>query len=366
MCGICGIVNVGTGEPVSASVLKAMADTLVHRGPDDEGYFLKGPVGLAHRRLSIIDLEGGHQPLCNEDQSIWVVFNGEIYNFKELRDFLEKKGHIFKTQSDTEVIVHLYEEQGEACFQSLRGMFAIAIWDRSQRMVVLARDRVGKKPLFYSFDGGQLAFGSEMKALLAIPSMKREIDLEALCDYFSLLYVPVPKSIFKSIRKVRPGHYVVVSPKGLWEREYWDIDFSHPEEQSESQWCEQIVQTLQDAVQLRLISEVPLGAFLSGGIDSSSVVALMSQITGAPVVTTSIGFEEKEFNEIEFAREVAQQYHTRHYEEIVNPNAVGIAEKLAWFFDEPFADSSAVIASGFSHITCLPAASASTKMRGCQ
>ena len=201
-------------------------------------------------------------------------------------------------------------------------MFALAIWDRSKRSVILARDRVGKKPLFYSFDGGQLAFGSEMKALLAIPGMKREIDLEALSDYFSLLYVPAPKSIFTSIRKVMPGHYVVASPTGLSEREYWDIDFSQPEEQPEAEWCDQIVQTLREAVQLRLISEVPLGAFLSGGIDSSSVVALMSQITGGPVVTTSIGFQEKEFDEVKFAREVAQQYHTRHYEEIVKPDAV--------------------------------------------
>ncbi len=342
MCGICGIFNAGTGEPVSGSLLKNMADTLVHRGPDDEGFFFDGPVGLAHRRLSIIDVEGGHQPLSNEDQSIWVAFNGEIYNFQELRDFLEKKGHVFKTRSDTEVIVHLYEEQGEACFRSLRGMFALAIWDRPKRSVILARDRVGKKPLFYSFDGDQLAFGSEMKALLAIPGIKREIDLEALSDYFSLLYVPVPKSIFKAIRKVRPGHYVVVSPKGLRECEYWDIDFSQPEERSEAQWCDQIVQVLREAVQLRLISEVPLGAFLSGGIDSSSVVALMSQIAGAGVVTTSMGFQEKEFNEVEYAREVAQQYHTRHFEETVNPDAVGITEKLAWFYDEPFADSSAI------------------------
>ncbi|MCA9500499.1 MAG: asparagine synthase (glutamine-hydrolyzing), partial [Nitrospira sp.] len=342
MCGICGLFNIGSGEPVSTSILKNMADTLVHRGPDDEGFFFDGPVGLAHRRLSIIDVEGGHQPLCNEDQSIWVAFNGEIYNFRELRDYLEKKGHVFKTRSDTEVIVHLYEEQGEACFRSLRGMFALAIWDRPNRSVILARDRVGKKPLFYSFDGARLAFGSEMKALLAIPGIKREIDLEALSDYFSLLYVPAPKSIFQSIKKVRPGHYLVVSPKGLRECEYWDIDFSHPEERSEAQWCDQIVPVLREAVQLRLISEVPLGAFLSGGIDSSSVVALMSQITGEPVVTTSIGFQEKDFNEVEFAREVAQQYHTRHYEEIVKPDAVGITEKLAWFYDEPFADSSAV------------------------
>ncbi len=342
MCGICGVFNVGSGEPVSGTLLKNMADTLVHRGPDDEGFFFDGPVGLAHRRLSIIDVEGGHQPLCNEDQSIWVAFNGEIYNFQELRHFLEKKGHVFKTRSDTEVIVHLYEEQGEACFQSLHGMFALAIWDRPKRSVILARDRVGKKPLFYSCDGDRLVFGSEMKSLLPVPGLKREIDLEGLSDYFSLLYVPAPKSIFKSIRKVRPGHYVVVSPKGFYEREYWDINFSQPEEQSEEQWCDQIVHVLRNAVQSRLISEVPLGAFLSGGIDSSSVVALMSQITGEPVVTTSIGFQEKEFDEVEYAREVAKQYGTRHFEEIVTPDAVGITEKLAWYYDEPFADSSAV------------------------
>ncbi len=342
MCGICGVYNVGTGESVSAPLLKSMADTLVHRGPDDEGFFFDGAVGLAHRRLSIIDLEGGHQPLSNEDQSIWVAFNGEIYNFQELRDFLEKKGHVFKTRSDTEVIVHLYEEQGEACFRSLRGMFALAIWDRPQRSLILARDRVGKKPLFYSFDGNQLAFGSEMKALLAIPGIDREIDPEALCDYFSLLYVPVPKSIFRSIRKVRPGHYVVVSPKGIKETEYWDIDFSHPDDRKEDYWCDQIIHTLQEAVKLRLISEVPLGAFLSGGIDSSSVVALMSQLIHDPVITTSIGFKEKEFDEVEYAREVALRYGTQHFEETVSPDAVGITEKLAWFYDEPFADSSAV------------------------
>ena len=319
-----------------------MADTLVHRGPDDEGFFFDGPVGLAHRRLSIIDVEGGHQPLCNEDQSIWVAFNGEIYNFQELKDFLEKKGHVFKTRSDTEVIVHLYEEQGEACFRSLRGMFALAIWDRANRTVILARDRVGKKPLFYSFDGKQLTFGSEMKAVLMVPGIRRDIDLEALADYFALLYVPAPKSIFQSIRKVKPGHFLVVSSKGVREQEYWDVDFSQPEERIETQWCDQIVETLREAVRLRLISDVPLGAFLSGGIDSSSIVALMSQITTEPVVTTSIGFQEKEFNEINYAREVAQQYQTQHFEEMVHPDAVGITEKLAWFYDEPFADSSAV------------------------
>ena len=342
MCGICGVFNVGNGDPVPVPLLKKMADTIAHRGPDEEGFFSEGPVGLAHRRLSIIDVEGGHQPQTNEDQTVWVIFNGEIYNFQELREFLLTKGHSFKTRSDTEVIVHLYEEKGEACFKELRGMFAIAIWDSRTKQMLLARDRVGKKPLFYAYDGTRVAFGSEMKAVLAAPDIPRDVDLEALCDYFSLLYVPAPKSIFKSVRKVLPGHYVVISDRGLRDEEFWDIDFSQTLIKSEQEWCELLMETYQEAVRLRLISEVPLGAFLSGGIDSSSVVALMSRITGKPVITTSIGFEEKEFDELDYARQVATQFHTQHFEQVVNPDAAGIIEKLAWHYDEPFADSSAV------------------------
>ncbi|WP_454065105.1 asparagine synthase (glutamine-hydrolyzing) [Candidatus Nitrospira salsa] len=342
MCGICGVFNVGTGAPVPVSLLKTMADTIVHRGPDEEGFYSVGPVGLAHRRLSIIDLEGGQQPQTNEDQSVWVVFNGEIYNFQELRDFLLKKGHTFKTRSDTEVIVHLYEEKGEDCFKDLRGMFAIAIWDSRQRQLLLARDRVGKKPLFYAYNESRVVFGSEMKAVLAAPDVSRDVDLEALSDYFSLLYVPAPKSIFTSVRKVLSGHYVVISERGLRDEEYWDIDFSRTVVKSEREWCEELMEAYHEAVQLRLISEVPLGAFLSGGIDSSSVVALMSQITGKPVITTSIGFEEKEFDELEYARQVATQFGAQHFEQVVRPDAVGITEKLAWYYDEPFADSSAI------------------------
>src|SRR6516165_1244786 len=206
MCGIAGIFNFRTQEPVSPRLLKVMTDTLVHRGPDDEGFYVSGALGLAHRRLSIIDLESGHQPMTNEDVSVWVVFNGEIYNFLELHDDLIKKGHTFKTRSDTEVIVHLYEEQGERCFERLRGMFAIAIWDSRRRKLVLARDRVGKKPLFYFSDGCKVAFASEMKAILQVPGVSREIDPQAVSDYFSFLYIPAPKSIFKSVRKVLPGH----------------------------------------------------------------------------------------------------------------------------------------------------------------
>lgn len=342
MCGIAGLFNIKTLQPVVPRLLKAMTDAIVHRGPDDEGFHFSGPVGLGHRRLSIIDLEGGHQPLANEDQSVWIVFNGEIYNFAELHNELVKKGHRFKTRSDTEVIVHLYEEEGERCFERLRGMFAIAIWDARKRQLVLARDRVGKKPLFYHYDGSRIAFGSEMKAILAIPGVAREIDIEALSDYFSLLYVPAPKSIFKHIRKVLPGHYVVASDKGIRDVEYWDISFAHVMEATADQWCDKLLETYREAVRLRLISEVPLGAFLSGGVDSSSVVALMAELVDHPVTTCSIGFEEKEFDELDFARETAVRFNADHHEKVVRPDALGILEKLAWHYDEPFADSSAV------------------------
>jgi len=342
MCGIAGIFNFKSHEPVSPRLLKAMTDTLVHRGPDDEGFYISGPLGLGHRRLSIIDLEGGHQPITNEDESVWVVFNGEIYNFGDLHDGLVKKGHIFKTRSDTEVIVHLYEEEGEKCFERLRGMFAIAIWDGRNRKLVLARDRVGKKPLFYFYDGSSIAFASEMKAILQVPGVPREIDPQAVSDYFSFLYVPAPKSIFKHIRKVLPGHYLVASDNGIREVQYWDLSFANTIELTEEQWCGRLLDTYREAVRLRLISEVPLGAFLSGGVDSSSVVALMAGLVDHPVTTCSIGFDEKEFNELEYAGDIASQFRTDHHERMVRPDAVGIVEKLVWHYDEPFADSSAV------------------------
>jgi len=342
MCGIAGIFNPRSREPVSPVVLKAMTDALVHRGPDDEGFYMSGEVGLGHRRLSIIDLASGHQPLANEDASVWVVFNGEIYNFLELKHSLETKGHQFKTHSDTEVIVHLYEELGEECFAKLRGMFAIAIWDGREKKLILARDRVGKKPLYYHYDGSRIAFGSEIKAILQVPAISRDIDLEALSDYFSYLYVPAPKSIFKTVRKVLPGHYVTVSAQGLREVEYWDLHFAEVDEWTEQQWCEKLLVGLHEAVRIRLMSEVPLGAFLSGGVDSSSVVAMMRDSMNGPVITSSIGFDDKEFNELPFAREVASKFGTTHYEEIVRPNAVSVVDKLSWHYDEPFADSSVV------------------------
>jgi asparagine synthase (glutamine-hydrolysing) len=342
MCGICGIYNFKTKEPVRSTQLKDMADTMVHRGPDDEGFYISGETGLAHRRLSIIDLGGGHQPMSNEDGTVWVIFNGEIYNFRELYDLLVKKGHIFKTRSDTEVIIHMYEEKGEECFQYLRGMFAMAIWDQKHKRLLLARDRVGKKPLFYFYDADRIVFASELKAILEAPDIPREIDLEALSDYFSFFYIPVPKSIYKKIRKIRPGHYALIDHNGIRETQYWDISFGHPLELSEEKWCERLLEAYQESVRIRLISDVPLGTFLSGGVDSSSVVALMSQIKKEPVQTSSIGFDEQEFNELIYAKEVSSLFGTDHHERVVRPDAVGIVEKLAWHYDEPFADSSAV------------------------
>jgi asparagine synthase (glutamine-hydrolysing) len=342
MCGIAGIFNFRSQEPVSPRLLKGMTDSLVHRGPDDEGFYVSKEVGLGHRRLSIIDLAAGHQPIANEDGTIWIVFNGEIYNFNDLHKYLEAKGHRFKTRSDTEVIVHLYEEKGEDCFSELRGMFAIALWDDRNKRLLLARDRVGKKPIFYYYDESKIVFGSEIKAILQVPGISRELDLEALSDYFSFLYVPAPKSIFKVIRKVLPGHYVIVSAQGLRESKYWDLSFGEVDELSEKQWSEKLLDTFQEAVQIRLMSEVPLGAFLSGGVDSSSVVAMMQKATERPVITSSIGFEEKEFNELPYARSIASHFSTNHYEEIVRPDALAVVEKLSWHYDEPFGDSSAV------------------------
>ena len=342
MCGIAGIYHIKTFEPVREDLLKAMTDALVHRGPDDEGFYCSGPIGLGHRRLSIIDLADGHQPMTNEDRTVWVVFNGEIYNFTDLHDFLESKGHRFQTRSDTEVIVHLYEEMGESCFGELRGMFSIAIWDDRKKKLILARDRVGKKPLYYYHDGSKLLFASEIKAILQVPGISRDIDIEALSDYFSFLYVPAPKSIFKHIRKILPGHFLVASADGVRETKYWDLSFAKTEELSEEKWCEKLSEALHEAVKIRLMSEVPLGAFLSGGVDSSSVVAMMQKTIGSPVITSSIGFEEKEFNELPYARSVSSYFGTDHHEQMVRPDAVAVLQKLVWHYDEPFADSSAV------------------------
>lgn len=341
MCGICGTFEPGGRRIVQRDMLEAMADTIRHRGPDDAGYYACGSVGLAHRRLSIIDVAGGHQPLSNEDGTIWIVFNGEIYNFEELNRQYLSTGHTFRTRSDTETIVHLYEELGERCFSELRGMFSLALWDSRRRRMVLARDRVGKKPLFYSWDGQRLVFGSEMKALFAAGGISKEIDLEAVSDYFSYQYVPAPKTIYRSIRKLPAGHYLVADNTGIRETEFWDIRFDDSVQRSESEWCEMLLDEYRTAVRLRLVSEVPLGAFLSGGVDSSSVVALMNDVQ-RPITTCSIGFTEDAYNEAEDAKRFAATLDAHHYEQIVRPRAIDLIPKLAWHYDEPFADSSAI------------------------
>jgi asparagine synthase (glutamine-hydrolysing) len=340
MCGICGIFEPDRLTPIDCATLKAMADTIVHRGPDDEGFYSSPGIGLAFRRLSIIDLGGGHQPLSNEDGTVWITFNGEIYNFKDLNQrFLAS--HHFRTRSDTETIVHLYEELGEACFAELRGMFGLALWDGRRKRLLLARDRIGKKPLFYSWDGRRLVFGSEIKALWPAGGISKEMDLEAFSDYFSFQYVPSPKTIYRNVRKLQPGHYLVVEGSSLREIPYWDIRFDPAEQRSEEQWCESFLDEYRTAVKSRLMSDVPLGAFLSGGVDSSSVVALMNEFQ-PPVTTCSIGFTEEAYDEAGDARNFAKTLGANHHEQIVKPRAVDLLPKLAWHYDEPFADSSAI------------------------
>ena len=342
MCGICGIFEYERRTEFPPEPVHRMNQTMIHRGPDDGGVFVGPGIGLGHRRLSIIDLAGGHQPMSNEDGTVWVLLNGEIYNYSELRAELLQRGHKFTTKSDTEAIVHLYEDHGENCFTKLRGMFSIAIWDSKNRKLVLARDRVGKKPLFYAADGKRILFGSELKALLAGDSLPREMDEQALSDYFSFGYIPAPKTIYRSVRKVMPGHYLVASANGVRETRYWDLSFNRVEERPESEWGERLRHELCEATRVRLMSDVPLGAFLSGGIDSSAVVAMMSHLMKRAVTTCSIGFKEEAYNEAEYALQVSKLFSTDHHVETVEPNAVEIVDKLAWHYDEPFADSSAV------------------------
>lgn len=342
MCGISGIYHYANEEPVNEQVLRRMTDVLVHRGPDDEGFYFGRRAGLGHRRLSIIDVAGGHQPIFNEDRSAAIVFNGEIYNYLGLAEHVEDRGHQLATHSDTETILHLYEEHGANCVTMLRGMFAFAIWDLRKNVMMLARDRVGKKPLYYADVGGRLIFGSELKAVIENPAVPRVMDEEALADYFSFQYIPAPKTIFRHVRKLRAGHYLIASAGGVREHQYWDLDFTEREDRDEETWSEMILESLTEAVDSRLISEVPLGAFLSGGVDSSAVVAIMSKITKQAVVTTSVGFSEEKYSEAQDARRFADLIGADHHERIVRPDAAGILEKLAWHYDEPFADASAI------------------------
>ncbi len=343
MCGIAGIADVA-GRVADEALLRAMTSVQAHRGPDGEAVVCRGPVGLGHRRLAIIDLNTGDQPMANEDGSIWIVFNGEIYNFHELRRELEARGARFRTVSDTEVILKAYEADGPACVERLRGMFAFAILDERRRRLLLARDRAGIKPLVYAWDGRRLLFGSEIKAILQDPHVDRDLDQEALGDYLTYHYVPAPRTIFRAVRKLPPASTLLLPLDGGEPvvSEYWRLRFAPDPHVTESEWIERLRTHLADAVRSHMVSDVPIGAFLSGGVDSSTVVALMAQASAAPIRTFSIGFDEADFDELRFARQVATRYGTDHYELVVKPSALEILPKLAWHFDEPFADSSAI------------------------
>ena len=345
MCGITGIFDTRAARPVSDVVLRRMNESQVHRGPDEGSLHIEQGVGLGHRRLSIIDVATGQQPLFNEDGSVVVVFNGEIYNYQDLIVELQAAGHVFRTRSDTEVIVHAWEQWGESCVERFRGMFALALWDRNRETFFMARDRLGVKPLYWALlPDGFLLFGSELKSLMAHGGLAQEIDVEAVEDYFALGYVPEPRTIFRQARKLEPAHVLTIRrgqpvPEP---REYWDVRFTLDNRISEGQACEELMERLRDVVRMRLISEVPLGAFLSGGVDSSAVVAAMATVSQAPVNTCSIAFDDPKYNESEFARMVAERYRTNHHVETVVSEDFDLIDTLAHHYDEPFADSSAI------------------------
>ncbi|MCI0515559.1 asparagine synthase (glutamine-hydrolyzing) [candidate division KSB1 bacterium] len=340
MCGICGVVNFHREHPVAETDLRNMCRVIRHRGPDDEGVYVKENIGLGMRRLSIIDLASGHQPITNEDGTVWIVFNGEIYNYQSVRQNLIQAGHRFSTNSDTETILHAYEEYGEHCPEYLNGMFAFAIWDERKHRFFMARDRLGIKPLYYYLDSEQLIFGSELKSILQLPSVPRRVNLEALDNFLTFEYIPAPLSIFQGINKLEPGHSLSWENGKTNVRQFWSLQFQlRPA--AEDVICEELRSILQDAVKIRLMSEVPLGAFLSGGIDSSTIVALMSRVMDQPVKTFSIGFEDATYNELKYARLIAKKFNTEHHEFTIKPNAVELTETLVKnFVDEPFGDFS--------------------------
>lgn len=339
MCGICGFVSLDPVHEDSQSIVRRMCKTLHHRGPDDEGYYHDKFANLAMRRLSIIDLESGQQPLTNESRTAWLVFNGEIYNYRQLRADLERRGHSFTTQSDSEVIIHAYEEFGVQCLNHFIGMFAFAVWDSAIQRLFLARDRLGIKPLYYWASTKSIAFGSELKAILAHPAVPREMDFSALDSFLSFEYIPAPYTIFKDIYKLPAGHWLLLDSDGLRIEQYWDVPAL--ETPSTIEDCtEQLIELIDDAVRMRLVSDVPLGAFLSGGIDSSTIVASMSRASSDAVRTFSIGFDDATYNELPSARLVAQAFETRHEEEILQPDIVALIHELVGKLDEPFADFS--------------------------
>lgn len=342
MCGIAGLIG-REGEEIEASQIQQMCRTIVHRGPDDEGIYTKAMVALGMRRLSIIDLAGGHQPIHNEDKTVWTVFNGEIYNFPELKKELEGRGHHFYTNSDTEVIVHLYEEMGADCVTKLRGMFAIALYDERRQSLLLARDRIGKKPLYYALNEGRLYFGSEIKAILAAAPQLAEVNSEAILQFFYFGYIPDPYSAFQNIAKLPPGHLAEYRNGVIKIRQYWDLpSYGTYDPGSEEACLREMEEKLAEAVRIRLISDVPLGALLSGGVDSSVVVALMARASSDPVKTFTIGFSKDDFNEADYARLVAERFGTEHHNLIVEPDITETLEQLTRMMEEPFGDSSMI------------------------
>ena len=345
MCGICGKLEFDPLAKVPPRLIKAMADAMVHRGPDDDGYYVKDQIGLGFRRLSIIDLSGGHQPLSNEDESVWIVFNGEIYNYLELRAFLLAKGHIFKTKSDTEVIVHLYEECGRDCVEKLRGMFGFAIWDSKRRTLFLARDRVGIKPLYYYLGGNFLSFGSEMKAILVDPAVRREVDPAMIDRFLTYCYTPGPQTLLRNFLKLEPGHWLTVQDGKIQIQSYWDLDFQPADHhQSTKPLQDQVVSILDEAVQLHMISDVPVGFLLSGGVDSTAMLSLASKKTDKPVSSYTIGFAHSScVDERPFARMAAERFGSKHYE--ISMSARDFASFLpdyVWHMEEPVCEPASV------------------------
>src|SRR5438552_6929089 len=341
MCGIAGIVSANVDDRVEAATIHHMCQAIMHRGPDDEGIFVNEGTGLGMRRLSIIDLAGGHQPVFNEDRSVWIVFNGEIYNFPELRPELESRGHRFYTHTDTEVIVHLYEELGSDCVNKLRGMFAFALYDERRRKLVLARDRLGKKPLHYALAGERLLFGSEIKSILTVAPELAAVNNQALLQYMYFGYIPDPLTSFLPIQKLPPGHLLEFEDGEIQIRQYWDLpQYSTHQPRSEEECLEELERRLAEAVRIRCISDVPLGALLSGGTDSSMVVALMARASSKPVKTFSIGFHHHDFNEAHYARIVAKHFRTAQHELVRQPDVLEPLRQRTISLDGPFCDCS--------------------------
>lgn len=342
MCGIVGVFNYGNNKPIERNILQKMCDAIKHRGPDDEGFYPISNIGLGIRRLAIIDLETGHQPIHNEDKTLWIVLNGEIYNFLDLRKELEEK-HTFYTKTDAEVILHLYEEYGEKCVLYLRGMFAFAVWDEKKQKLFIAKDRLGKKPLYYTTQNGTFIFASEIKSILEYLNKIPEIDCESIDLFLTYQYIPSPRTIFKNIRSLLPAHTLFCDGSGIIKiQKYWELSFKEKINLSFSDAALRIKDILTEATRLRMLSDVPLGAFLSGGHDSSIIVGLMSHLSHKPVKTFSIGFEEEEFSELKYARIVAKHFSCEHNEFIIRPNYVEILPKLVWHYGQPFADPSAL------------------------